>query len=60
MIVGIPTEVKSDEQRVSLTFEYVTSQSMHPWWRLISNLKDAVAYFGLRQVFRGRRRPGGP
>jgi hypothetical protein len=28
---------------------------MHPWWRLISNLKDAVAYFGLRQVFRSRK-----
>jgi len=25
---------------------------MHPLWRLISNFKDAVAYFGLRQVFR--------
>jgi hypothetical protein len=54
------TPLGEHEQRVSLTFEYVTSQSMHPWWRLISNLKDAVAYFGLRQVFRGRRRPGGP
>ena len=53
------TPLGEHEKRVSLTFEYVTSQSMHPWWRLISNLKDAVAYFGLRQVF-GRRRPGGP
>jgi hypothetical protein len=25
---------------------------MRSWWRLISNMKDAVAYFGLRQVFR--------
>jgi hypothetical protein len=24
---------------------------MHPWWRLISNMKDAFAYFGFRQVF---------
>jgi hypothetical protein len=38
--------------RVSLTFEYVTDPTMHAWWRLISNMKDAVAYFGLRQVFR--------
>ena len=37
--------------RVSLTFEYVTDPSMHPWWRVISNMKDAVAYFGFRQVF---------
>ena len=40
------------ERRVSLTFEYVTDPRMHAWWRLISNMKDAVAYFGLRQVFR--------
>jgi len=40
------------ETRVSLTFEYVTDPSMRSWWRLISNMKDAVAYFGLRQVFR--------
>jgi len=43
-----------NEKRVSLTFEYVTDQRMHPAWRLISNFKDAVAYFGLRQVFRGK------
>jgi hypothetical protein len=49
------TPLGQNEKRVSLTFEYVTDQSMHPWWRLISNLKDAVAYFGLRQVFRSRK-----
>ena len=50
------TPLGANEKRVSLTFEYVTDQSMHPWWRLISNLKDAVAYFGLRQVFRRSKR----
>jgi hypothetical protein len=54
------TPLGEGEQRVSLTFEYVTDQSMHPGWRLISNLKDAVAYFGLRQVFRSRKRTEGP
>src|ERR1700689_3540151 len=39
------------ETRVSLTFEYVTDPHMYPWWRLISNMKDAFAYFGFRQVF---------
>jgi hypothetical protein len=34
-----------------LTFEYVTDPRMSPWWRLISNMKDAFAYFGFRQVF---------
>jgi hypothetical protein len=45
------TPLGENEKRVSLTFEYVTDQRMHPLWRLISNCKDAVAYFGLRQVF---------
>ncbi len=45
------TPLGSGERRVSLTFEYVTDARMYPWWRLISHMKDAVAYFGLRQVF---------
>ena len=48
------TPAREGERRVSLTFEYVTDPRMSPWWRLISNFKDAVAYFGLRQVFRRR------
>lgn len=42
-----------DEIRVSLTFEYVTDPGMRPWRRVISNLKDAIAYFGFRQLLRG-------
>ena len=42
---------REGESRISLTFEYVTDPRMHPWWRLISNMKDAFAYFGFRQVF---------
>lgn len=42
---------RDGERRISLTFEYVTDPRMHPWWRLISNMKDAFAYFGFRQVF---------
>jgi hypothetical protein len=51
------TPLGKDEKRVSLTLEYVTDVRMHPGWRLISNLKDAFGYFGLRQVFRRRRLP---
>jgi alkylated DNA repair dioxygenase AlkB len=50
------------EFRVSLTFEYVTDPNMRPWRRFISNMKDAIAYFGFRQVFRkafGRAGAGG-
>jgi alkylated DNA repair dioxygenase AlkB len=44
------------EIRVSLTLEYVTNPKMHFGWRVISNMKDAFAYFGFRQVFQRRRR----
>lgn len=46
------TPLGRDEERVSLTLEYVTDPSMHPAKRLFSNLKDAVGYFGFRAVFR--------
>jgi hypothetical protein len=42
---------REGDTRISLTFEYVTDPRMHPWWRLVSNMKDAFAYFGFRQVF---------
>jgi hypothetical protein len=48
------TPLGEGEIRVSLTFEYLTDPKMHAWWRLISNMKDAFAYFGFRQVFRRR------
>ena len=46
------TPLAAGEMRVSLTFEYVTDPTMRLWRRVISNMKDAVAYFGFRQVFR--------
>ena len=49
------TPLGEGETRVSLTLEYVTDPRMHPGWRLISNMKDALGYFGFRQVFRRRR-----
>lgn len=39
------------ERRIALTLEYVTSLEMHPLRRFMSNMKDAIAYFGFRQVF---------
>jgi hypothetical protein len=50
------TPLRPGERRVSLTFEYVTDPGMRPWPRFVSNMKDAIAYFGFRQVF--RRTPG--
>ncbi len=49
---------REGETRISLTFEYVTDPRMRPWWRLISNMKDAFAYFGFRQVFHRFLGPG--
>jgi hypothetical protein len=45
------TRLSEHEKRISLTFEYVTNPTMRPWRRVISNMKDALAYFGFRQVF---------
>jgi hypothetical protein len=50
------TPLGEHEERVSLTLEYVTDPAMTPLKRLFSNLKDAFAYFGVRNVFLRRRR----
>ncbi len=48
------TPLGAGERRVSLTFEYLTDPRMHGWWRFVSDMKDSLAYFGFRQVFRRR------
>ena len=45
------TPSAAGERRVALTLEYVTSAHMRPFQRFVSNMKDAIAYFGFRQVF---------
>jgi hypothetical protein len=47
---------EGDSERIVLTFEFVTDASMSPWRRLVSDVKDAVAYFGFRDVFFPPRR----
>lgn len=42
---------KHGERRVVLTMEYVTHQEMGPLRRMISNLKDAFAYFGVQTLW---------
>ncbi len=49
------TPAGQNERRVALTLEYVTSTSMNPYRRFVSNMKDAIAYFGFKQVFKVRR-----
>ena len=50
------TPSAAGERRVVLTLEYVTTLGMHPLRRFVSNMKDAIAYFGFRQVFSGAKR----
>jgi hypothetical protein len=52
------TPLAANERRVALTLEYLTDSSMHPFLRFVSNMKDAIAYFGFKQVFRGMRGRG--
>jgi len=45
------TPLGPDETRIALTMEYVTDRSMSRFARLVSNIKDAIGYFGFRNVF---------
>jgi hypothetical protein len=48
------TPLGAGEERIVLTMQYVTNQAMGPLKRFISNMKDAVAYFGFRSLIRTR------
>jgi len=48
------TPMGTGERRIVLTLEYVTSTAMNPFRRFVSNMKDAIAYFGFKQVFKAR------
>jgi alkylated DNA repair dioxygenase AlkB len=43
--------LKAGESRYVVSMQYVTTGEMNPLMRFVSNMKDAVAYFGLRGVF---------
>jgi len=45
---------EGDNERVVIAMEFVTDQSINPIRKLISNVKDSFAYFGLREVFGSR------
>ena len=50
------TPSREGEQRIALTFEYVTDPYMTGYQRFISHFKDSLAYFGFRAVFGSNRR----
>lgn len=55
--------LEAGAERIVLTMEYVTNPEMSPFHRFVSNMKDAIAYFGFSAVLRGalsRRREAFP
>ncbi|MBI3030928.1 MAG: 2OG-Fe(II) oxygenase [Candidatus Rokubacteria bacterium] len=46
------TPLAEGEERVVLTMEYVTNPEMGLLNRFVSNMKDAIAYFGVRALMR--------
>jgi hypothetical protein len=47
------TPTQAGEERYVVSMQYVTRADMNPFLRFVSNMKDAIAYFGLKQVFLG-------
>ena len=54
------TPLGPGERRIVLTMQFVTDQRMARFKRFVSDMKDAISYFGFREVFGGRRRSGSP
>jgi alkylated DNA repair dioxygenase AlkB len=56
------TPTAAGEFRYVISMQYVTNGAMNPFMRFVSNMKDAIAYFGFKGVFSGpaRSAPGGP
>jgi hypothetical protein len=48
------TPLARGEERIMLTMEYVTNPKMGTFQRFISNMKDAIAYFGVSALRRAR------
>lgn len=50
------TPTRAGEERYMVSMQYVTDGGMSPFMRFVSNMKDSIAYFGLKEVFFGRKR----
>lgn len=48
---------EGDSERILITMELVTDPTISRFQQLISDVKDAWAYFGFREVFGGARQP---
>lgn len=47
------TPARAGEERYIVSMQYVTTGDMNPFLRFVSNMKDAIAYFGFKRVFLG-------
>jgi len=47
------TPTAEGERRFIISMQYVTNGEMNPFMRFVSNMKDSIAYFGLKKVFLG-------
>lgn len=47
------TPARAGEERYIVSMQYVTTGDMNPFLRFVSNMKDAIAYFGFKRVFFG-------
>ena len=47
------TPIAAGEHRYIVSMQYVTTGEMNPFMRFVSNMKDAIAYFGFKGVFLG-------
>jgi len=55
------TPIAENEHRYIVSMQYVTNGDMNPFMRFVSNMKDGIAYFGLKSVFLGgRKKTSGP
>ena len=50
------TPTRAGETRFMVSMQYVTIAAMNPFMRFLSNMKDSITYFGLKEVFFGRRK----
>jgi hypothetical protein len=48
------TPLGEGEERIIITLQYVTDPGMNAFLRFVSNMKDAIAYFGFGMVFARR------
>ena len=52
------TPTAENERRFIVSMQYVTNGDMSPFMRFVSNMKDSIAYFGLKKDFFGGRSQG--